>query len=192
MNRFCSNILTGTLLKMTVQSCARRPAFFTVAKATRTLEYKAEKLTSTSTPHKNIRCLFRGSSKKKTIWVKFKEIKTGPQGNHIIHFQSSCRWKQRTLISRQVYRKPTSFLPSSNKSRGELSSLSTTDELKGKKNLLWLLQFCKWSMKLTVVFLPADISQIQFPGVSSSQDWVCQGARLLQGVSDLHDLLAPD
>lgn len=49
---------------MTVQSCARQPAFFTVAKATRTLEYKAEKLTSTSTPHKNIRSLLCGSSEK--------------------------------------------------------------------------------------------------------------------------------
>lgn len=58
------NILTGRLLRMTVQSWARPPVFFTVAKATRTLEYKAEKLTSTSTPHKNIRSLLCGSSEK--------------------------------------------------------------------------------------------------------------------------------
>lgn len=59
------NILTGRLLSMTVQSWVERSVLFTVAKATRTLEYKAEKLISISTPQKNVRCLLCGSSRRK-------------------------------------------------------------------------------------------------------------------------------
>lgn len=52
------------LLSVTVQSCVRGPVIFTVANATKTLENKAEKLTSTSTPQTNIRRFFRGSSER--------------------------------------------------------------------------------------------------------------------------------
>lgn len=51
------------LVRMTVQSWVRGPIVFTVANATKTLEYKAEKLISTSTPQRNIIRFFRGSSK---------------------------------------------------------------------------------------------------------------------------------
>lgn len=50
---------------MTVQSWVRGPLAFTVAKATKTFEYKAEKLTSTSTPQRNTIRFFRGSSEKR-------------------------------------------------------------------------------------------------------------------------------
>lgn len=50
------------LLSVTVQSWVRRPVVFTVAKAIKTLENKAEKLTSTSTPQRNISLFFCGSS----------------------------------------------------------------------------------------------------------------------------------
>lgn len=53
------------LLRVTVQSCVRRPVAFTVAKATKTLENKAEKLTSTSTPQRNISLFFSGSSERR-------------------------------------------------------------------------------------------------------------------------------
>lgn len=58
-------IFTGMLLRVTVQSWVRGPVVFTVAKATKTLENKAEKLTSTSTPQRNIRRFFRGSSERR-------------------------------------------------------------------------------------------------------------------------------
>lgn len=60
------------VLSVTVQSCVWGPVDFTVAKATKTLEYKAEKLTSTSTPQRNIMHLFCGSSEgryKKAIHI---------------------------------------------------------------------------------------------------------------------------
>lgn len=60
-----TQIFTGRLLRVTVQSWVRGLVVFTVAKATKTLEYKAEKLTSTSTPHRNIMRFFRGSSEKR-------------------------------------------------------------------------------------------------------------------------------
>lgn len=53
------------VLSVTVQSCVRGPVDFTVAKVTKTLEYKAEKLTSTSTPQRNIMRLFCGSSERR-------------------------------------------------------------------------------------------------------------------------------
>lgn len=53
------------LLRVTVQSWARGPVVFTVAKATNTLENKAEKLTSTSTPQSNLIRFFRGSSERR-------------------------------------------------------------------------------------------------------------------------------
>lgn len=46
--------LTGVLLRVIVQSWALGPVVFTVPKATMTLENKAEKLTSTSTPQVKI------------------------------------------------------------------------------------------------------------------------------------------
>ncbi|KAF3854802.1 hypothetical protein F7725_022857 [Dissostichus mawsoni] len=57
------------LLRVTVQSWVRGPLVFTVAKAIKTLENKAEKLTSTSTPQTNIRRFFR-------------EFVQGQKGNH--------------------------------------------------------------------------------------------------------------
>lgn len=53
------------LLRVTVQSWVRWPVVFTVAKAIKTLENKAEKLTSTSTPHRNISRFFFGSSERR-------------------------------------------------------------------------------------------------------------------------------
>lgn len=53
------------LLRVTVQSWVRGPVVFTVANATKTLENKAEKLTSTSTPQRNISRFFRGSSERR-------------------------------------------------------------------------------------------------------------------------------
>lgn len=50
------------LLRVTVQSWVRWPVDFMVAKAIKTLENKAEKLTCTSTPHRNISRFFLGSS----------------------------------------------------------------------------------------------------------------------------------
>lgn len=58
-------IFTGLLLSVTVQSWVFGPLVFTVAKHTKTLENKAEKLTSTSTPQRNISRFFRGSSEKR-------------------------------------------------------------------------------------------------------------------------------
>lgn len=48
------------------------------------------------------------------------------------------------------------------------------------------------SAELTVGLLPANISQMQFPRVAGRHDRVRQRASFLQGVFDLHHLLAPD
>lgn len=53
------------LLRVTVQSSVWEPVVFTVAKATKTLENKAEKLSSTSIPQVNISRFFRGSSERR-------------------------------------------------------------------------------------------------------------------------------
>lgn len=53
------------LLRVTVQSWVRGPGVFTVANTTKTLENKAEKLTSTSTRHRNTSRFLRGSSERK-------------------------------------------------------------------------------------------------------------------------------
>lgn len=58
-------IFTGMLLRETVQSWVRGPVVFTEAKTTKTLENRAEKLSSTSTPQRNISRLFRGSSERR-------------------------------------------------------------------------------------------------------------------------------
>lgn len=47
-------------------------------------------------------------------------------------------------------------------------------------------------MEHTVGLLPAHVSQTQFLRIASRQNWVCQRAWFLQGVFDLHYLLAPD
>lgn len=52
------------LLRVTLQSWVRGPSVFTVAKATKTFENKAEKLSSTSTPQTNISRFFGGSSER--------------------------------------------------------------------------------------------------------------------------------
>lgn len=52
------------LLIVMVQSSVLGPVILTVPNPTKTLEYKAEKLTSTSTPQRNIRRFFFGSSEK--------------------------------------------------------------------------------------------------------------------------------
>lgn len=53
------------LLRVTVQSWVLGPVDFKVAKTTKTFVYNAEKLTSTSTPHRNSICFFRGSTEEK-------------------------------------------------------------------------------------------------------------------------------
>lgn len=55
-------IFTGMLLRVMVQSWVRGPVVFTVAKAIMTLEKRAEKQSSTSTPQRNISRLFLGIS----------------------------------------------------------------------------------------------------------------------------------
>lgn len=72
------------LLRDTVQSWVRGPIVFTEAKATKTLENKAEKLTSTSTLQGNIRRFFRGSSETRYEKLSFlMRTKNGSKTNYI-------------------------------------------------------------------------------------------------------------
>lgn len=57
-----------------MQSWVLWPVDFKAAKTTKTFVYSAEKLTSTSTPHRNSICFFRG----KTEWRGEKEKKKIP------------------------------------------------------------------------------------------------------------------